>query len=209
MATYVTKKCPHCGYAYQIHQSGDQHFYGSPFRMCGRCHKGYIDADAIEIAVSGVRERDKMPFNFGNLVFVALGIFMLVEGIKYEMLSLTLMGLFPLGLATYLIYDQIKNYQERLAWLEKETIASENRLKNIDYARRLADIGYKVPKKYLEISASVAQPRESVAQGAMSKEAPIAKKKSSANHMICPKCKSAIPANSSFCYKCGYSIREE
>ena len=33
MATYVTKKCPHCGFAYQVFQSGEQRELMHYFRL--------------------------------------------------------------------------------------------------------------------------------------------------------------------------------
>lgn len=39
MAVYVTKKCPHCGHAYQFLNSGDQRKYGCPYQTCMVCKK--------------------------------------------------------------------------------------------------------------------------------------------------------------------------
>ena len=53
MATYVTKKCPHCGYAYQFMQGGDQRKYGCPYKICERCNNPYWDTDIKEPALYG------------------------------------------------------------------------------------------------------------------------------------------------------------
>jgi hypothetical protein len=53
MATYVTKKCPHCGYAYQFLQSGDQRTYGCPYKACTKCGRHYWDKDIVEPALHG------------------------------------------------------------------------------------------------------------------------------------------------------------
>ena len=50
MATYHTIKCPHCNNIVE-HSVGKPNHLGSPFRICSRCGKEYIDTNYREAAL--------------------------------------------------------------------------------------------------------------------------------------------------------------
>lgn len=154
MAVYVTKKCPHCGFSYQILKSGNQHFYGSPFKVCLKCGKKFVDKDAIEIAISGIREYDKFKFSIGWIINAILGMFSLWCGTFDKELGMlmTIVGLIFIVSAIYFIYDEIKGHKNRLAQLEEEKRKSYDRLADVQYALKLKKLGYDVPEKFLTVS---------------------------------------------------------
>ena len=55
---YITKKCPHCKFAYMLMEPSGGQDYGSPIQTCQKCGRQFIDKDYREIAVSGIRKTD-------------------------------------------------------------------------------------------------------------------------------------------------------
>lgn len=51
--------CPHC--KTNMGLATEQYLYGSPFRVCKKCKKTYVDARYHEIAVEGIRQEDIEP----------------------------------------------------------------------------------------------------------------------------------------------------
>ena len=146
---YVTKSCPYCHHSYQVHTDMPK-YYGSPLRTCEnfQCRKQFIDKDAIEIAVSGVRIVDKMKVSPANILAILMGAAIFGFGIWGKDIMVTLFGLaFLLGGLFFL-------------WLEKETAASYSRLNNVEYARTLQNLGYAVPSKFLFPSENSADKKE-------------------------------------------------
>ena len=162
MATYVTKKCPHCGYIYQFHQSGDQRKYGCPYQTCTRCHGSYWDTDIKEPALYGyenlheTKESIKIGITIAlytplGLVCLGLGIFMLIEG--------SLMGLFLLAIGAFVIWTICSHFQQKIyddkhrdeiiETQQKNYDASLARLKDTNYLTALAEHD-RLAKKLLE-----------------------------------------------------------
>lgn len=157
--TYVTKRCPHCGKAYSVMQPKNIGVYGSPLRRCQFCAKTFIDKDYREIAVSGIRHVDTKKIATGTILlgvfpalFFILGIvlsFQLPLSENKTPLYLALGGAIALLGVVYLCWAEAKGYKNRQQYLQEESQRSEMRLKSLEYASLLKELGYSVPAKYL------------------------------------------------------------
>lgn len=151
MATYVTKKCPYCGYAYQIHQSGEQRKYGCPYQTCRQCHNSYWDTDIKEPALHGYSNTYEITQSIKRgitlLLCAPMGLFMLGIGI-YLLVYGEMIGLFPLFMGSFISwvifsyykrkYDDSKRQDEIINEHQREYDASKERLQNINYLTALA-----------------------------------------------------------------------
>lgn len=120
MATYVTKKCPHCGYAYQFMQGGDQRKYGCPYKICERCNNPHWDTDIKEPALYGYENLHETmeSVSQGCTLFICIpfGIIALFGGI-YLLLNAEIIGIFLLalgGINTYIICSYLKRKKMKL-----------------------------------------------------------------------------------------------
>lgn len=147
--TTITKKCPHCGSAYMRGESTakwNRVQYGSPIVQCNRCKQFFKDDDFREIAVDGIRKLDKMVVSPAGVVYGLLGLLIGISaiiGTGSAFGALIIIG----GLITPIM--EIATYKRRMEDLEKETIASGERLKVPEYAVVLDKMGYRVPKEFL------------------------------------------------------------
>lgn len=151
MATYVTKKCPHCGYAYQVHQSGEQRKYGCPYKTCVRCGESYWDTDIKEPALHGYENTYEVVQSIRRiitiLIYAPMGLLMLGGGL-YLLVEGELGGLFLIamgGIVTWIIVSHIKEkiYEKKhrdevIAGQQKGYDASMERLKDTNYLTALA-----------------------------------------------------------------------
>lgn len=153
---YESNKCPHCGATVGINGSAS-YFYGSPVRTCGQCKNNYIDKSYHEIEIDGIREEDlSSKAGLRSVMLIALIAAFLVLGNVYLIsrgrvrVGLLLLALLSLILFVYSIVDAVKiKTGKKKKELEAERQASVARLQNPEYARLLAELGYKVPEKYL------------------------------------------------------------
>ena len=149
---YITKKCPHCNHSYVINEIKNTSHYGSPIRTCNFCGKIFVDKDFIEIAVSGIHERDERKISITSLLSVFMGIvcaIFFLTSFDIDIFSIIISALAVL-IPVWLAYSDFKEYGERQAFLKREKHASEQRLKNHEYALMLKEFGYDVPSKYLK-----------------------------------------------------------
>lgn len=162
MATYVTKKCPHCGYAYQFMQGGDQRKYGCPYKICERCNNPYWDTDIKEPALYGYENLHETMESVSQgctlFIYIPFVIIALFGGI-YLLLNAEIIGIFLLalgGINAYIICsylkrkkDEITNRDEIIKTQQKEYDESMKRLQDINYLSRLAKVD-SLAKKLLE-----------------------------------------------------------
>lgn len=151
MAIYVTKRCPHCGYAYQIHQSGDQRKYGCPYQTCERCHNSYWDTDIKEPALHGYENLHEAKESIKRgivlifyilieIVFLSGGIYSLMNKEMFGILFLAFAGCLAWVIVSYFkqkIYDN-KHIDDIIQNQQREYDASMARLKNNNYLTALA-----------------------------------------------------------------------
>lgn len=166
---HVTISCPNCKKAVYS-STGRSYFYGSPIRTCPYCNHRFTHFQFHEIAIEGIRKSDKARITFGETIqliiataFLALpiyffyNIFMVgskpdsIDGIGFALLLIlgtclpsVILGMSPIA--------GLVGYKKRIEKLRQETIQSEKRLSNPEYARQLVKLGYSVPVKYLDIS---------------------------------------------------------
>ena len=164
---YKTKSCPYCNHTYTILDSA--YFqYGSPIRTCKRCGKIFIDKDYHEIAVEGItwatRQHLKNKVSNSSIAGLIISLFIFLGGIlnnASEYASILLWGGGLLGaLSIWCIIDDIKKYHSFVEDIEKEKAASRARLSVPAYASALKELGYDVPMKYLDNTASKNQNQE-------------------------------------------------
>lgn len=159
MATYVTKKCPHCGYAYQVFQSGEQRQYGSPYKTCAKCFNHYWDTDIVEPALHGFEnayetgqsiKRAIAMILYTPMALLILGgsIWLLIEG---EML-----GIFGLAMGGFIAWvigshikgkiDAKKHWDDIVRNRQLEYDKSMERLKDTNYLTALASFDKRAKK---------------------------------------------------------------
>lgn len=154
---YTTKLCPHCGKAITILDSTKRQ-YGSPFRTCPKCNKGYTDKSFIELACTTVHADDVPCITRLSIVSIIFSSFFLllafIQGLDapYGLLFLVSGLLFMFG-SIYLTCKDIKTYHKRVYDFNVELKNSRNRLSNPVYAKALAAIGCYVPPVYLQQNA--------------------------------------------------------
>ena len=68
---YVTKKCPHCGHAYETMHAGSDKSFNSSIMRCEKCGGFFVDKDRQEIALTDTTEVD-IPEYSGCTVFKAV-----------------------------------------------------------------------------------------------------------------------------------------
>lgn len=151
MATYYDKKCPHCGLKYAYWQPKNTALYGSPFRVCSRCGKVFIDKMYKEIAVDGYNEYFLMKVQPFSIFAIVIGIILIlvdVLGIKVY-LAAVIGGIFLIA-GIYFVISDIRDHEKRIAEYKKLKKESEDRLSDPEYAKALKELGYNVPSKYLD-----------------------------------------------------------
>lgn len=131
--------------------------FGSPIQTCKKCKGTYLDRRYHEIAIEGIGNTLSVKRSFKialislalfaaafllNLVMVILQDKYSVEMVFIQVLSLLMM------LAAFIDAIMIKTGIKEKK-LEKKRQESVKRLRNIEYARTLADFGYDVPEEYL------------------------------------------------------------
>ena len=147
--TYVTKRCPHCNEQLSFMEP-KKIAYGSPFRTCPRCQKTYIDKSYREIAISGKPNVYPVsPFSAIMLLFLLFGLVAILSEYRGDsFLPICICTFFIIIFLISMIGDW-KSYDERKSAIFLETLHSEQRLANPEYASALKELGYRVPEKYL------------------------------------------------------------
>lgn len=147
---YVTSRCPHCNKALSVMRPKNERNYGSPFRTCPHCQRTYVDKSYQEIAVSGAPTVYRIPPGC-TIMFLFLLIALLIVLTEYKSDSfLPVCGcVFMLIITAIPMIDDWKTYEERKGFVFLETLRSESRLSNPEYAAALQRIGYSVPEQYL------------------------------------------------------------
>ena len=152
MATYVTKKCPHCGYAYQVLQSGEQRKYGCPYKTCTHCNNSYWDTDIKEPALHGYSNAYEVTQSIKRgitillyapmgLLILGAGVYLLINGEIIGLLALLIGGSISWVIFSYFKrkHDDSKQKDEIVAEQQRDYDASVERLKNTQYLTALAE----------------------------------------------------------------------
>lgn len=150
-------KCPYCGVEIKGYMES-QSDYGSPIRVCRKCGKSYLDRRYHEIAIEGIGtnalsiKRDAKIALLGFAFFAVgflLNLGMVLSSDKYN-LRLVFIQLIAIILIIFALGDAVMiKTGKKEKRLEKKRMESVERLKNKEYARTLAELGYNVPNEYL------------------------------------------------------------
>lgn len=160
MATYVTKRCPHCGKSYQFLQFDQGRQYGCPQKTCLYCNEIFWDTDIKEPALYGYNNFYETRRSLQRYITVVLyslfGAFCIVAGIGLFIESLIsdfssqMSWLYLLFIALgigdlWLIVSEIKHIinekkhkSEIVFHQQEEYDASMTRLQNTNYLSALA-----------------------------------------------------------------------
>lgn len=157
MATYQTKKCPHCGTAYVFGEMrGNGVRYGSPIKTCSRCGGNFIDSDYVEPSTLSDEELKslypKKREGFGYIIAgVIVCVFILILCLPFPLIGkeevLFYIGL-PIGLLFLLFglwsfFSSPKDYDKRIEEYNIVIESSKIRMSNPDYAA----VYYKIHSK--------------------------------------------------------------
>ncbi len=159
MATYVTKKCPHCGYAYQVFQSGEQRKYGCPYKTCAKCFKHYWDADIVEPALHGYENSYETRQSINRVIvmvlYIPMALLMLGGGISL-LTEGEMLGLFCLAMAGFIAWaigshikgkiDDKRHWDDIVRNRQLEYDKSMERLKDTNYLTDLANFDKRAKK---------------------------------------------------------------
>lgn len=159
--THTTTFCPNCKHIVRTTQFHN-HTYGSPLRICQHCGSQYIDRDFEELAL-----RPYKKWSYVKLIIVAFTRALIISALVIVCVLLVLSQLLHLDIdnapfdyvvyvifAVCLIICMVYTFRSKKAYdhaLYLEWLDSERRLKNVDYAIQLDQIGYDVPPQYLPI----------------------------------------------------------
>ena len=131
--------------------------YGSPFRICHRCQKTFVDRSYKELAClnyRNIKEKKIDPFSvFSSFIGLLFLVFALLQAADPENggmhILFLIVGVFMLFGGGFSISKDLSSYQSRCKLLEQELARSKKRLSNPAYARSLVKLGIDVPKEYL------------------------------------------------------------
>lgn len=158
MSTYTTKKCPHCRKAYEHYSTATKKYenhIGSPFITCMYCGEVFIDKDMKEPALEPFEDKTPNLFSFLLGFLYPFGLAAVLFTIIFFCMDEYSSGILIITLALYAIYFLlvVSGYKKRYSIqddLRKDYQESLDRLNDVEYAKALKDIGYKVPEKYLK-----------------------------------------------------------
>lgn len=148
---YVTTRCPNCNKILRNHDAFP-HTSGCPIKICPHCGQSYIDTYCTEPAFKDYKAEDKSSI-FGKLLSACILRAIVCGGLLACFLDGKICII--LGVIIFIIwfaYSYTKNCKTIDSDNEKERIlweASDQRLKNPEYARKLKDAGFPVPSRYL------------------------------------------------------------
>ena len=150
-------KCPHCRKNLGNYNASDW-LYGSPLKVCPKCHNVYFDARYHEIAVEGVREVDvtadeaflaKKRRNgrmtiLGGIGVMVLFFVLLAAGWIFYFFPFISVALIGAGMKT-LKETKPESIQRKRAELQFEEQQSHQRMQNPQYVEQLRSFGYALP----------------------------------------------------------------
>ncbi|MBD5115484.1 MAG: hypothetical protein HDT46_09865 [Ruminococcaceae bacterium] len=155
--------CPHCNKKISDY-AADKYKYGSPIRICKKCNGAYLDASYHEVAVDGFppdelsMKRGVKSALIGGAIFLGCALIFVLELFFSTKIHIYPPILAILGIIVVIssIVDVIKvKSGAKAKELEVLRFQSIERLRNPDYARQLAELGYHVPEEFLSAANEV------------------------------------------------------
>ena len=156
---YQPGKCPHCGGKVGFART-DAYLYGSPIRTCPGCKQQYLNPNFHEIEVDGCwngdtsLEESRKGVRNGLLLILAAAA---LNVLFYVLNRASWIYLLFMGMGVVYFIMMLKDYWKvkkgiRQQELDKERLASRQRLQDSEYAKLLQELGYEVPEEYLKES---------------------------------------------------------
>ena len=149
--------CPHCNKKISDY-AANKYMYGSPIRVCKKCNGAYLDVNYHEVAIDGfppdelsMKKGVKSALIGGAIFLVCAAIFVL-ELLFSDKIHIypPIAAVFGIIIVITSIVDVIKvKSGAKVKELEVMRFQSIERLRNPDYARQLAELGYNVPEEFL------------------------------------------------------------
>lgn len=152
--TYKIIQCPFCGNKIE-RRSMNTYRLGSPFRICPRCKKEYIDEDYHELAIEDFRDQTpiKMYLLIAGLFTLIIPLcsfvagreeWLLFTGIFYFVFLIIFLPLF-LKKVIYVVSGRQKKTVDQL---KRESI---QRFRDPMYCMKMIAAGYKLPEELTKI----------------------------------------------------------
>ena len=140
---YITTSCPNCGYKTRSHESGVPSVQiGAPILPCPKC--GQLVLDTIQTEYEFMTDSEKARFStqsalpksyIGNILFIALGIFLLIGGFVLNDTAYLVVGLIGgIGCIAIGVFQIVRNHKiADNATIEQAVYESLQRTKNSKY----------------------------------------------------------------------------
>ena len=146
MAVYVTKKCPHCGFAYQVFKSGDQRKYGCPYKMCPMCSKYFWDTDIVEPALHGYENSYETKQSINRaitiILYIPAALLMLIGGI-FSLIYGMMIGIVGIVMGAIIIFIMVLYFKQKINDRKNmDAIIAERKLEYDKSMERLKDTTY-------------------------------------------------------------------
>ncbi|MCM1055780.1 MAG: zf-TFIIB domain-containing protein [Bacteroides sp.] len=150
--------CPHCRKKISDY-AANKYRYGSPIRVCPKCGGAYLDTTFHEVVTDGFPP-DELSMKkgvksalIGAAIFVVCAAIFVLELFFSDRIHIYPPILAVMGIVTIVvsIVDIIKvKSGAKAKELEIFRLQSVERLRSPAYARQLAELGYNVPKEFLD-----------------------------------------------------------
>ncbi len=153
---YVETKCIHCGH--QFKDQCNSRNYGPIIRKCPACREEYIDKRFKEVAITGLDSNSlNAKFYLKCAAFSLIGAIAAAGWFYWRFEYSKKISMSSLGIALLLLIlcvscmAQVFRIKNGTQAKENEKFMQESRerLRNQEYAQKLASLGYKVPEEFL------------------------------------------------------------
>ena len=145
--------CPHCRYPLKVMaRTPNTYSEGCPLKKCPRCQNTYLDMRCKEPALAPYRKINffknifyGLAFGMGSSLFAFFAIAILAPEEYITVLLLSYFLIATIAIFGLICWGENKNS----AYFQKLWKESDARLRNVEYAKMLANAGFQVPKHYL------------------------------------------------------------
>lgn len=147
--SFISKKCPHCGFVYSGREKNDAIHYGSPFLTCPKCGESFVDKSYHELALEKKKNAGKPHFGSATFSSTIFGLVIMFFGITSKVRTGIIAGIVVGAVSILVIVCESIDYKKQLDFIKEEANRSADRLSDPEYAQKLKDSGFDVPEKYL------------------------------------------------------------
>ena len=148
--SYISKKCPHCGFVYSGREKSDTFHFGSPFLTCPKCGESFVDKAYHELALEKGKNAGKPHFGGATISSSVFGLVIMFFGLFSKVRTGIIAGIVVGAISILVIVCEAIDYKKQLNFIKEESERSAERLSNLEYAQKLKDSGFDVPESYLQ-----------------------------------------------------------